>query len=522
MTVEETKQAKLSDESIALTAVHCTSHKDKLCELYCEKCRVPICSMCLTTRSNHKGHEVIDLQEVADRFCKFTKDQVTILKEKEREVKQSKISATKQLEGLTIEHLQRKQHIQKHSMETIEKLTKSIKQKEASLLGKLKTDYNKRKEDIKTEMHQYDTKEELLTTTITFMNNLLLCSSSAQLMTTSEETEKKLKTMVSLDTKCNDTHDSLPQFYPGDIELKGILGSFHTPEVDSVSHASQQSQESSHAINAPMKLERTIGGDESRMFSVPLGVGINICGDIVVADEGNETVQIVDKFGRPKSQLQFTGYSKTVSPIDVAISLDNAYFITDGSWVPSAENQVIVCNQYGKVIKCFGAKELKYPYGIAINHNNGIVYVVDNDAHCIRLYEMASFKYIKSVGSKGQGSCNFESPKFIAINSNGCLIVSDTGNDRIQVLSSDGECMFVFHGCENDYFSFPCGVATDKNDNIYVCDYEHNRVQKFNSKGAFITNSVSGSDVHNPIGVAVTDDGKIIVTDDTRCVRIYS
>ena len=524
MTVKEFEKAKLRDKSIALPAVHCTSHKDKLTEIYCEKCQVPICHLCLG--SNHKGHDVVDLQGAADKFCKMATNQIKLLKTKQSEAKQSKRSATKQSEELTKQHLQRQQQIKKHSQETIEKLTKLIKQQESSHLSKLKTDYDKMKEEINREMQQYATTVELLTSTITFINNLLQYSSAAQLMKTSKETTNQLTTMMSLDTTWNDKNNSLPQFYPGDITLQGILGTFQTIEIDSDLHSYQPTQELSHGINAPMKLEKTIGGKGKTpgMFDEPLGMCINTCGDIVVADHMNHRVQIIDIDGRPKSQFQFTGYSKPVCPIDVAVSVDNTYFITDGDWALSkGNNQVIVCNQYGKVIKCFGGKQLQSPRGIAINHKNGIVYVVDAGAHCIRLYQISDFRYIKSLGSRGKGQCQFESPQFITINSMGCIIVSDWGNHRIQVLTSDGVFMFAFSGCPNDKFEWPLGVTTDKYDNIYVCDYDKDRVQMFNSQGEFITNIASGEDVVcYPRGIAITDDSKVVVTDSAHCVKIFS
>ncbi|XP_006823564.1 uncharacterized protein LOC100372847 [Saccoglossus kowalevskii] len=508
MTVEEFTKAKSQNKSIASYATHCTFHKDKLIELYCEKCQVPICHLCL--RSNHKGHAVIDLHGAADRLSNMVEDYIKLLKAKQSKARQSKVSATKHSEQLAKQYLQQKHQIQKHSQETIEKLTKIIKQEERNHLSKLKTDYEKMNEKIKREMRQYKTTEELLTSTITFINNLLQYSSAAQLMKTSKETTNQLETMMSLDTTWNGDNKSLPQFYPDDITLQGVLGTFQTIDVDSAAHL--------------MKLEKTMGGQgtEQEMFDVPLGVSINTCGDIVVADSKNERVQVIDNYGRPKSQLQFTEYSKPVIPIDVAVSVDNTYFITDGTWEGNRGNsQVIVCNQYGKVIQCFGKTQLHNPRGIAINHNNGVIYVVDNGAHCIKLYKIEDYSYIKSLGSWGQGPCQFIYPQFITTNSEGCLIVSDGRYGRIQVLTSDGVFMFAFSCCSNT-FDWPRGITTDKNDNIYVNDGKH-RVQMFNSKGEFITNIASGSDVLNsPRGIAITDDGKVVVTDCTNSVKIFS
>ncbi|XP_006824440.1 E3 ubiquitin-protein ligase TRIM71-like [Saccoglossus kowalevskii] len=518
MTAQDFNKTKLQDQSIALAAVHCTSHKDRLIENYCAKCKVLTCPLCL--RVSHKWHRSIDLRGAADRFCKMATDHIKLLKAKQSEVKQSKINATKQSEELTKQHLHRKQQIKQHSQETIEKLTKIIKQEENSHLSKLKTDYDKMNEEINRIIHQYETTEEILTSTITLMNNLLEYSSAAQLMKTSKETTNQLETMMSLDTTWNDKNKSLPQFYPGDITLQGMLGTLQA--ADSVNPSDQQKQESTHAINAPMKLEKIIGGrgTELGMFDEPIGVSINTSGDILVAEEGNGRVQIIDTYGRPKSQLQFTGYSKPVRPIDVAVSVDNTYFITDGPWEGhEGNNQVIVCNQYGNFITCLGGRELKCPRGIAINHNNGVVYVVDCDAHCIRSYEITGFRYIKSVGGKGQGSCQFVHPTFISINSKGCIIVSD--NHRVQALTSDGVFMFEIRGCPYEKFIWPMGVTTDKNDNIYVCDNGNDRVQVFDSRSRYITDIVCDA-VDGPRCIAISDDGKVVVTDDLHCVQFWS
>ncbi|XP_062596651.1 tumor susceptibility gene 101 protein-like isoform X1 [Saccostrea cucullata] len=37
----------------------CSNHKHKNCELYCEKCKIPVCTSCLSSRK-HKGHNLSD------------------------------------------------------------------------------------------------------------------------------------------------------------------------------------------------------------------------------------------------------------------------------------------------------------------------------------------------------------------------------------------------------------------------------------------------------------------------------
>ncbi|XP_002737714.1 E3 ubiquitin-protein ligase TRIM32-like [Saccoglossus kowalevskii] len=508
VTLKIFNEDKLRDKSKA--------NRERLIDIFPNKCH-----LCVGLGQRDADRGAYDMQEVSDTFCEMATYHIERLEAKRNEAKQSKESATKQSEEIAKQYLERKQQIKKHSQETIAKLSKIIKQEETSHLRKLENDYNKMNNEIKRKMHQIQTTEELLTSTIILLNNLLQYSSATQPVKTGKETTNQLETMTSLETTWNN-YNALPTFYAGDVTLQGMLGAFHNIEVDSL----RQTRGPSNRLAAPMVLERTIGerGTKPGKFDLPLGMSIDQSNDIVVADNMNERVQIIDIYGRPKSQINFTGYSKPVRPIDVAISADNKYFITDGTWGFSVgNNQVIVCNQYGKVIKCFGRKELHNPYGIAINHNNGIVYVVDSSAHCIRLYKMSDYEYIRSVGEEGEGSCQFEDPQFIAINSKGCIIVSDAGNSRIQVLTSDGVFMFAFGGYPNEMIDWPWGITTDESDNIYICEYNYNRLQKFNSEGKFVTNIASGGHVlDRPRAVAITMDGKVIVTDDSHSVKVFS
>ena len=43
------------------------------------------------------------------------------------------------------------------------------------------------------------------------------------------------------------------------------------------------------------------------------------------------------------------------------------------------------------------------------------------------------------------------------------------------------------HDILNGQFDNPMGVAVDSSGNVYVTDYNNNRIQKFDSNGKFIT-----------------------------------
>ncbi|HXS59713.1 MAG TPA: SBBP repeat-containing protein [Candidatus Sulfopaludibacter sp.] len=67
-------------------------------------------------------------------------------------------------------------------------------------------------------------------------------------------------------------------------------------------------------------------------------------------------------------------------------------------------------------------------------------------------------------------------------------------------------------------YNSPNGIAVDSSGNVYVTDYDNNRVQKFDSNGNFITKWGSegskNGQFDGPQGIAVDSSGNVYVTDE--------
>jgi DNA-binding beta-propeller fold protein YncE len=61
------------------------------------------------------------------------------------------------------------------------------------------------------------------------------------------------------------------------------------------------------------------------------------------------------------------------------------------------------------------------------------------------------------------------------------MYVVDTGNDRIEELSSSGRVLATWGaaGSTQGKFLQPQGIAVDSSGNVYVTDTGNNRIQKF-------------------------------------------
>ncbi|XP_078000391.1 E3 ubiquitin-protein ligase TRIM45-like [Glandiceps talaboti] len=272
-------------------------------------------------------------------------------------------------------------------------------------------------------------------------------------------------------------------------------------------------------------LGKTIGsrgshGDSEGQYNEPWSVAVNRDRDIVTADTYNNRLQVTTRDGKFKKFLTFTQFKNKFIPCDIAISSDNTYYSLD-----YGNKQVVVSSDNGHVIRCFGHKELKYPYGLAISPVDGKVYVTDRDGDCVRMYTQYG-EYIRSFGSKGEGQAQFNYPYFLAVDSTGRVFVADKNNHRVQIFTENGEFLYAFgcHGDKDGELNCPSGVAIKNDRYVYVSSYGNRRVQKFDITGQFICRIDSDKDgLRYPQGIALTDDVPCRVLADYRdhCIKVY-
>ncbi len=129
----------------------------------------------------------------------------------------------------------------------------------------------------------------------------------------------------------------------------------------------------------------------------------------------------------------------------------------------------------------------------------------------------ADYQFEKTFGSFGTATGRFDSPRGVAVNSAQQIVVSESGNNRIQICSDEGSCTaFGSFGDLSGEFDRPRGVAVDNVNKIIVADRGNDRIQICSNSGSCDDFGGSGTAVgefESPRGVAVNNQGQIIVAD---------
>ena len=136
---------------------------------------------------------------------------------------------------------------------------------------------------------------------------------------------------------------------------------------------------------------------------------------------------------------------------------------------------------------------------------------------------------VLSFGQKGESVGMLKGPWGVAVNDHDEIAVTELGNDRVSVFSSDGTHLRSFgrDGQNNGEFNLPSVIAFDSHCNIVVTDSNNHRVQVFDRNGKFLRKfGKHGSLDHQlkiPEGLSINGNGDIIVADKgNKLMKIFS
>lgn len=219
----------------------------------------------------------------------------------------------------------------------------------------------------------------------------------------------------------------------------------------------------------------------------------------------------------------------------VAASLDGTVYVSDGEAgrirgiAPDGASQTI-------------AENLNTPSAIALERDGTHLVVADTGSHTIKRVELQTGRVTVIAGTENvsgfadgiSDAARFNGPVGVAVAQDGTIFVADTYNDRIRAIDAEGRVRTVAGKDAPGYrdassgadaqFDTPCGIAVDTDGSLVVADTGNHRLRRVVLDGAVSTIAGTGAQgvvdgpllaasFNEPTGVAVDADGTIYVTD---------
>jgi DNA-binding beta-propeller fold protein YncE len=160
------------------------------------------------------------------------------------------------------------------------------------------------------------------------------------------------------------------------------------------------------------------------------------------------------------------------------------------------------------------------PRDVAIDAD-GNVYVSDTGNKRVRVYD-ADGVYLRDIGSAGAELGQLDEPAGLAISADGRLFVADTWNRRVSVFGLDGTPLYTFpvRGWYEDQGNRPYLAVDSARNIIYVGDPDAGRVLVYDLQGNCVgsfgqpTDGVGDFSQFNVVsGIWVDADGAVYVAD---------
>ena len=144
---------------------------------------------------------------------------------------------------------------------------------------------------------------------------------------------------------------------------------------------------------------------------------------------------------------------------------------------------------------CYGSasNQLSYPAGIFVDLTFSLL-VADSGNHRVQRFSYRQTSRSTVAGNGAPSTITLLYPRDVILDGDGYLFIVDTGHHRIVGSGPNGFRCLVgcidSTGSASNQLSYPWGMSFDSDGNIWVADYNNQRVQKFvlkiNSSGRLL------------------------------------
>lgn len=194
------------------------------------------------------------------------------------------------------------------------------------------------------------------------------------------------------------------------------------------------------------------------------------------------------------------------SPLGVAVDIDGNIYVADGG-----SHEIKVFSPQGELVYVLGGADyFNYPNAVAAGPGN-LLYVGEFREKRIQVIDTEQREIVAVIDEETLGEP--VEPLSLAVAFNGLLYVGDR-QGAVLVITPEGELLRSIREVDTEpgQLSFPNGVAVDFYGNILVADSGNSRLLLLDEDGTIIR-EFSGNALHQPRGVSFIGNDAMVVAD---------
>ena len=566
----------------------CSQHTKERVRYYCSSCEACICPICVA--EDHRGHAFDVLEKAVQEEKKNILSTVQTIKEKANLFRAELRKLEKTSEDVEMIIAIAKQEVSKATEDVITK----TQQQEKQLLESLEMTRRRRMERVTSAKQELKSLIKRINQAAEFAENLVQRRSAADIIQNKHILRQKLEELRGVQVPKH--HQATFVKFAAVSQHNFKLGSIQVSEKPAIAAKSTlEGLEKTFQAGVEAKFTlcpRTSGGEVSNFADLEDQVELLITpakdvSNVTVDEEcdGNVRLKFTPKVpGAYSIEVRINGDKLPTCPMTVQVKERELVVVGElklqlfpGDTIErlsgiavNTEGQIVVADAFGHYVYVFdkNGNRLRKTGGEGSNtgqfwYPNRISFLNENEvliAYCgnsrIQRFNFQTGTVVKSFGKFGEEKGELNNPVDVTVDDKERIVVTEWGNNRIQVMSKEGESIFTFgdngpeklqypnccilnkniflvsdggnhcikafdksgtflykfgkEGNQDGQFTTPYGLLIDGSNNLLVCDSGNSRVQQFSLDGRFTGKSITH--LSKPKVITKARDGHILVS----------
>ena len=525
--VIENIQAQDVEELIHRPAM-CTErfHERELLEYFCQECQVCLCHKCGFLK--HNRHAIVDVQQAAEEHKVEMMDVMEKVKAKITACNTDMKKANERFEKCKEEILAAQSKV----TATVEELVTVLREHETAMRTKLNDIYEALQKEHAIQQKNFELFTSQLKSSMEYGKAIIERNIAPEISQAKQAFIGRCKELLNGD-KQEIKKFPYVDYVTNEEDLQNVRCSV-------LGHVVCRSAEPTRSIAkgngeplpcCPLRVQVTphqyqtvftfgSKGKGQGQFNRPAGIAVSEkTGHIAVADQKNSRIQIFSSEAKFIAEFgqQGPGAERLGEPYSVAFNRSGDVIISHRT--AGQPRKIAVFAESGQFIKHITNKHLKDPSTVSVGRDGHLIVCNWGD------------KTIKVLSPDRTGLLqSFSAPDragfpWFAVSHQERFFVSHFSADCVKVFNKEGVFLYNIgtEGSCNRQFNCPVGLAVDSFGRLIVCDCDNNRLQVFTVEGKFVTKiEPQRAGLGRPFSVAVSDDGRIFVTDVKKdCVHVF-
>ena len=466
------KDFQVEDYEALLKQQHFCSeqyHEREITRFFCLPCQSCVCHICIAT--DHQNHDVISLDEAANKEKEKIIAEVALTREKEKVLKDMIRKSDETISLLETNVATAKRKVS----QTAEQMIAKIREREREKITVLEKTLVTRLENIISANEKAQSLVNQMYQAVEFAQSLVKRSSSLNIMQVKETLKQRFQELR--DVKVPQHHET--PFITVSVEDFGV-GDIATETAD----ASQCTLEGlGQTLQAGVQAElilcpRTPRGEISNQPDLKNQIEMLI--------EPTKDVTDVNVSEKENGEFKLNFTPKVPGAYSIEVKINGDKLPTCPFTTQVKERELVVVGELD--LKLFQGDKLKWPYGIAVN-TKGNIAITDRYGHCVYIFDKEG-NCLRKIGSRGKNAGQFDFPQGVTYLNDNEILIADSGKNRIQhvdVQTGTFVKSFGKRGAAKGEFSVPVDVCLDEQHRIVVTEFGNNRIQVIAQQGETIS-----------------------------------